>query len=77
MKPETRSIKKTMALTPTEARAVRWAAKQSGLRGLAVLREWPLWSLVIRWEKRNDEASEPLTTFHQRTEQAMRLAGVA
>jgi hypothetical protein len=37
-KPERRSVKWTMALTPSEARAIKWHAKGSGYRGLAALR---------------------------------------
>lgn len=51
MKTERRSVKKTLALTPLELRAVLWMAKRAQERGLAVLRFWSLTQCVEFYEQ--------------------------
>jgi len=46
MKPEPRSSKHGMALTPSEWRAVKWYAKRHAVRGLAALRLQSLGAIV-------------------------------
>ena len=46
----------TMGLTPSEARAVKWYAKRTGERGLAVLRSVALSVVVYMWANRNVRA---------------------
>ena len=52
MKPERRSVKQGMALTPTEWKAILWMGKLYQYRGLAVLRLWSLDAIVALWKYR-------------------------
>ena len=52
MKYEPRCVKKTIALTSTEARAIAWYAKSRGLRGLAPLRLHSAQTIVAFYEDR-------------------------
>jgi hypothetical protein len=58
MKPERRSIKQGMALTPREWLAIKWYAKRVGARGLAVLRLVSLNVVVYMWTNRNVKAPQ-------------------
>lgn len=49
---ESRGIKQTIAITPTEARAIKWFAKRYNYRGLAPLRDFGIEYIVGVWTGR-------------------------